>query len=158
MLRSQSPTLLLFALSSLCSLHYLGSTDVGNLQAAGRDWITVEEHGEWTAITHRKETKPSYAILDKQGLGGGIAYSIRASEHVQQGAWVRSFPVTGGKHYRISAWRRTVDVKSPRRSTVIKATFLDNENGLVDGSHGDLVRPLFPKDQNRFDGDWQLVG
>jgi predicted amidohydrolase len=130
----------------------------GQLAAAGREWITVDERGDWSAITHRKDTTPAFDIVDKRGRKGAAAYVITSTEHVQQGAWVRSFPITGGKHYRISAWRQTTNVKSPRRSAVIKATFLDDKERLVDGEQGDLARPLFPKDRENFDGDWQLVG
>jgi hypothetical protein len=62
------------------------------------------------------------------------------------GAWVRTVPVKGGKHYRFSALRQTRNVKSPRRSAMVQITWQDNQGKLV-RRDDDLAREEYPLDR-----------
>src|SRR5262249_11123590 len=52
------------------------------------------------------------------------------------GWWTKTFPVSGGKHYRFQALYRARDVAVPRRSVLVKINWQD-----ADGKHVPLHEP-----------------
>ena len=67
-----------------------------------------------------------------------------------------TMPVVSGKYYRFSALRLTENVRSPRRSAVVKITWQDNKGKLV-RSEDDLARPEYPRDRGKTDRGGTLV-
>ena len=65
------------------------------------------------------------------------------------GGWVKTFPIQGGRYYRFSALRKVENVALPRRSAVVKITWLDAkgqrvtyDDAIVTGyMHGAVPRP-----------------
>jgi predicted amidohydrolase len=47
------------------------------------------------------------------------------------GCWTRAFPVKGGSHYRLQAWRRLTGVAVPRRSAVVRLLWQDDRGRKV---------------------------
>jgi hypothetical protein len=47
------------------------------------------------------------------------------------GAWVKTFPIHGGRCYRFSALRKVENVALPWRSAVVRITWLDGKGGRV---------------------------
>src|SRR5690349_3850825 len=94
--------------------------------AAGRiveaeEISSADLSGGWTTISPRPEIAPEFAINPTGGPGGRWCCEIRSdARDGLDGAWVRSFPVEGGKFYRFSALYRAERVVVPRRSVVVK--------------------------------------
>lgn len=102
----------------------------------------------WTTIAPRNAIKPDFSFQvassdDRATPALTISGSGRRSI---DGAWARTFSVTGGQHVRFSALRVTSDVESPRRSAVAKITWQNDAGELVQGVKG-LARPEYPVDR-----------
>ncbi len=113
---------------------------------------------EWSMRSPREEIRPEFAYEPKGGPQGGPAFII-AADHRKgiNGAWVKTFPVEGGKYYRFSAWRKTAGIDEPRRSAVVKITWQDAKGGFVQGPRDDRARPEFPMDQSVDAAGWTEV-
>jgi predicted amidohydrolase len=83
----------------------------------------------WLPGSPREEIRPAFSFDAKGGPKGNGALVISADEREGlQGFWQKTFPVTGGKHYRFSAVRKVTNVDLPRRSAVARIVWQD-ENG-----------------------------
>src|SRR5439155_1450265 len=80
----------------------------------------------WTAAAPRDEIRPEFAYDPTGGPDGTGALVIRADRRAGlDGWWAKSFPVTGGKHYRFAARYRAAGVAVPRRSVVAELHWRD---------------------------------
>jgi predicted amidohydrolase len=80
----------------------------------------------WTVAAPRDEIRPQFAFDPKGGPDGQGAMIIEADgREGLDGAWVKTFPVAGGRPYRFQALRKIDNVALPRRSAVAKITWLD---------------------------------
>src|SRR5262245_23135561 len=58
----------------------------------------------WTTAAPREEIRPTFVYEPKGGPDGKGAFVIRTDRHDGlDGWWTKTFPVTGGKHYRFQA-------------------------------------------------------
>lgn len=114
----------------------------------------------WTKFAPRDELLPDFAFeLDRSSGGQGkepVLIISAGDREAIDGAWVKTIPVAGGKHYRFSALRLTENVQTPRRSAVAKITWQDDNGKPVRGER-DLARPEYPLDRGQVDGGETLV-
>jgi len=80
----------------------------------------------WTVTAPRDEIRPEFAFDPQGGPDHHGAFVIKddAREGLD-GGWVKTFPITGGRHYRFQAVRKVENVALPRRSAVAKINWLD---------------------------------
>jgi predicted amidohydrolase len=83
---------------------------------------------QWSPYSPRAELRPAFEIMPSQGRSGGDALVIRhdAREGLH-GAWVKTFPISGGKYYRFEAFRKAENVTDPRRSAPVRLLWTDNK-------------------------------
>lgn len=90
----------------------------------------------WTVASPREEIRPDFAWEPQGGRNGRPAFVIRAdAREGLHGAWVKTFPVEGGRSYRFHAVRKTENVALPRRSAVVKIQWLDAQGKRVPYDH-----------------------
>lgn len=86
----------------------------------------------WQAQAPRDEIRPRFAYEPQGGRDGRgnwvIVHDEREGLH---GYWSRTFPIQGGKHYRVEAWRRTQQVMTPRRSGPVRILWQDDQGRPV---------------------------
>src|SRR5438128_2391145 len=93
----------------------------------------------WTTVAPRDEIRPNFQHTETGGESGHGALIIRADEREGlHGWWQKTFTVTGGQHYRFSAWRRTEGVAVPRRSVLARVLWRD-EAGREVKRHAGVV-------------------
>lgn len=122
----------------------------------------------WTAAAAREEIRPQFSFDRLAGRRGDGALVIAASDSIADQGWLKNaFPVTGGKFYRFSAQRRTQDVQTPRRSTIVRIVWQDDAGKSVradvpPGHEGEagpipLAEPEHPLDQATDAEGWTEV-
>jgi len=86
----------------------------------------------WTTVAPREEIRPQFQYEETGGKSGHGAFTIRADEREGlHGWWQKIFSVTGGQHYRFSAWRRAESVAVPRRSVLARVVWTDDTGKSV---------------------------
>src|SRR3954469_11402100 len=86
----------------------------------------------WRTDAPRDEIRPAFSYDPRGGRSGTRALVITAdSREGLHGCWVKDFPVTGGKHYRVRAYRKTTDVPTPRKTGLARVTWLDAKGNKV---------------------------
>ena len=111
----------------------------------------------WITYAPREEIRPEFSIETRSVTGEPLVLAIAAGDRPAiDGAWVKTFPVQGGRYYRFSALRQTDSVTSPRRSAIAKITWQDDNGELVQGD-GDLARPEYPLDKRTCASGWTHV-
>jgi predicted amidohydrolase len=80
----------------------------------------------WTTAAPRDELRPTFVYNPSVGPDGAGSLVIRHDRRDGlDGWWAKSFPVTGGKHYRFTARYRATGVAVPRRSVVAELHWRD---------------------------------
>jgi predicted amidohydrolase len=80
----------------------------------------------WTVAAPRSEIRPEFAFDAEGGPDRQGAMIIQAdAREGLDGGWVKTFPISGGHHYRFHALRKVENVALPRRSAVVKINWLD---------------------------------
>jgi predicted amidohydrolase len=80
----------------------------------------------WSPAAPREEIAPAFSTDPAGGPGGAPALVIKAdAREGLDGAWKRTFPVEGTKHYRFSALFHAANVSDARRSVVVKLDWRD---------------------------------
>src|SRR5262249_57694267 len=75
----------------------------------------------------RAEIRPQFSFDAKGGPEGSGALVITADDRDGlHGWWQRTFPVTGGKHYRLHAVRKVHDIPVPRRAAAVPIVWQDD--------------------------------
>ncbi|MCI0702890.1 MAG: carbon-nitrogen hydrolase family protein [Planctomycetia bacterium] len=83
----------------------------------------------WFADSPRNELRPKFAYEPMGGPKGTGSFIIQHDEREGLHGWVqKSFPVTGGNHYKFFAIRKVEKVSVPRRSAVVRILWRD-DNG-----------------------------
>ena len=86
----------------------------------------------WKTSAPREEIRPDFAFESLGGLDGNGCFVIRTDARGgQDGSWVRTFPVAGGKYYHFSAMYQAKSVDIPRRSIVAKLDWQDAQGASV---------------------------
>ena len=107
----------------------------GSVLAAGQ--ILAASADEWTTAAPREEIRPEFQRAETGGKSGHGALTIRADEREGlHGWWQKTLPVTAGRHYRFSAWRRTENVAVPRRSVLARVLWRDDDGKQVPRREG----------------------
>lgn len=83
----------------------------------------------WQAMAQRDEIRPQFDYQPKGGKDSKGSLLIVADEREGlDGYWMKTFSITGGKHYRFFALRKVAGVAEPRRSVVVRILWQD-QNG-----------------------------
>jgi predicted amidohydrolase len=86
----------------------------------------------WTTAAPRDEIRPEFAYDPAGGPKGQGAFVVKHDgREGLDGWWAKTFPVTGGKHYRFAVLCRARDVALPRRSVVVKLNWRDDRGRAV---------------------------
>jgi predicted amidohydrolase len=122
----------------------------------------------WKMAAPRTEIRPQFAYLPTGGRDGKGSLVIKADEREGlHGYWAKTFPVTGGKHYRFLALRKIENIASPRRSVLARVVWQDDSGNsvlhdtpVVSGylkGYPPVAEPEYPTDKTT-DGDgWTEV-
>ena len=120
----------------------------------------AEPPAGWAKYAPRDELLPEFSVAldgNSNDRNQSLVLTISAGKRAAiDGAWVKTIPVTGGKHYRFSALRETQNVASPRRSAIVKITWQDDKGKLVQGDD-DLARPEYPLDRGQTSNGQTIV-
>jgi len=112
---------------------------------------------EWTTAAPREEIRPQFQHTKTGGKSGNGVLAISADEREGlHGWWQKTFPVTGGRHYRFSAWHRAENIAVPRRSVLARLLWRDDMGKEVQRPEGVLTNfakgvvasaePEYPRD------------
>ncbi len=85
----------------------------------------------WSASSPRPEIAPAFSVESDQGRGGPALVVACDDREGLHGVWSKTWPVTGGKHYRFSAWRKTDGIDSPRRCVLATIDWQNAEGRRV---------------------------
>ena len=86
----------------------------------------------WQTISPRDEIRPAFAFAPNGGRNGKSAFVIQHdSREGLDGYWTKTFPVKGGQYYRFAAFRKTLNVASPRRSAMVRLLWQDEKGNKV---------------------------
>jgi len=86
----------------------------------------------WTTGAPREEIRPTFEYTPTGGGDGEGCFIIRAGDRDGlAGYWTRTFPITGGKWYRVFARYKARGVEVPRRSIVMKLDWQDERGRSV---------------------------
>src|SRR5262249_38645847 len=81
----------------------------------------------WEPASPRDEIRPQFSFDAKGGPKGAGCLSITADDREGlHGYWQKTFPITGGRHYRFHAVRQVENVAVPRRSAVVRIVWQDD--------------------------------
>jgi len=120
---------------------------------------------QWTTVAPREEIRPQFQHRETGGKSGQGALVIRADEREGlHGWWQKTFSVTAGRYYRVSAWRRTENIAVPRRSVVARVLWHDDSGKEVKRREGVVTNfslgvvasaePEFPRDSGVGEDGW----
>ena len=120
-----------------------------------------EPTADWKPVSARDEIRPLFSATN-----GSLIISADQREGLD-GHWTKSFPVQGGNHYKFSAFRKNTNIPSPRRSTLARIHWRD-ENGKAfkrdeGGAFGygrntpPPVEPEYPSDRATNSDGWTEV-
>ena len=91
-------------------------------------------HDGWDAVSPRAEIMPEFSFEPQGGAkhAGGLVISHDRREGLD--GWLqKSFAVTGGEFFRVSALRRTRDVAVPRHSALVRVLWRGEDGKAVPG-------------------------
>ncbi len=123
----------------------------------------------WEAVSPRDEIRPEFDYLPAPESDRLGRFIIRADQREGlMGAWQKTFPVAGGKTWRFSVRQRCTGIDVPRRTAVVRITWLDtngrnairDEPSFASYSPGTPPRaePEFPPLGETDADGWCLVG
>ena len=119
----------------------------------------------WTTVAPREEIRPQFQHEATGGKSGHGALIIRTDEREGlHGWWQKTFPVTAGRYYRFSAWRRTENVAVPRRSVLTRVLWRDDAGKEVQRPAGVVTNysrgvvataePEYPRESRESNDGW----
>ncbi len=86
----------------------------------------------WQGLAPREEICPRFSYLSSASPTGNEVLIIEADfREGLDGWWAKTFPVTGGTHYRFEVSYRAQNVAAPRRSVVVKIDWFDVQGKAV---------------------------
>src|SRR5262249_30393741 len=93
---------------------------------------TAKSPDGWTFTAQRDAIRPHSFYDPKGGEAGNGCFVIKTDRRDGlDGCWTKSFPVTGGKHYRFAAVFQAKGVTVPRRSVVAEIHWRDAQGKKV---------------------------
>ena len=98
----------------------------------------------WRSYTVRSEITPRFWVESLKEKAGPAGYALglagRGDEAVD-GRWLRSLPVTAGKHYVFHAEYRAKNVATPARSVLARVIWLDAKGKQISQAEFPLTKP-----------------
>jgi predicted amidohydrolase len=95
-------------------------------------WSASLAHDGWEPGSPRKEISPAFRYDPKAGRNRSGAFIIEAdAREGLNGYWAKSFPVAGGKYYKLDAWRRLTGAQWPHQSGVVDIRWTDSNRKPV---------------------------
>jgi predicted amidohydrolase len=127
--------------------------------------VSAGSPDEWTTVAAREEIRPHFQRTEAGGKSGHGALIIRADEREGlHGWWQKTFSVSGGQHYRFSAWYRTENIAVPRRSVLARVLWRDDAGKEVKRREGVVTNfslgvvasaePEYPRDLGAGKDGW----
>ncbi len=122
----------------------------------------------WRAAAPRDEIRPRFDYDPKGGKDGKGAFLIMADDREGlDGCWVKTFSITGGKHYRFFALRKVENISTPKRSALVRILWQDANGkpvhwdkpvptGYMKGAFYQ-AEPEYPADKATDAGGWTEV-
>jgi predicted amidohydrolase len=130
--------------------------------------LSAGSHDEWTTVSPRAEIRPTFQGTETGGKSGHGSLLIHADEREGlHGWWQKAFPVTGGRYYRFSAWRRIDNIAVPRRSVLARVLWRDDAGKDVPRPEGVVTNfslgvvasaePEYPRESSVANDGWVEV-
>ncbi len=119
----------------------------------GAGGVTASDNAPegWTAAASRDEIRPEFSYVENGGRDGAGRFVIEHDgREGLDGYWTTTMPIQGGKHYRFEAFRNVENVKSPRRSAMVRLLWQNDMGQLVKNDRGvvsDYLRGGTPRVQ-----------
>lgn len=124
------------------------------------------EDDTWSALSPRDELRPEF----KRGTENSASHTLIIQADGREGLdghWAKAFPVQGGKYYQFKTARWTTNVASPRRSTLMRIQWRDENKqpiqrdepgafGYGKGAPPD-AEPEYPTDRDASSDRWTEV-
>jgi predicted amidohydrolase len=86
----------------------------------------------WETHSPRDEIRPEFAFEPNGGIDSKESFIIRTDgREGLDGCWTKSFPVEGGKAYRVEAFYKAKSVPVPRRSVLAKLDWRDSKGNAI---------------------------
>src|SRR6516162_9137478 len=142
-----------------------------NISAIGATEVRTDPSNAppgWQTAAPREEIRPAFSFEPHGGADSNGCFIIQAdARDGLDGAWTRTFSVTGGKYYRFSALYQAKSVRLARRSIVAKLDWQDAQGAGVPldeptvanylrGSTG-MAETDFPPVSENHPGGWNEV-
>jgi predicted amidohydrolase len=125
--------------------------------------IAIEANG-WVSKSPRPEQSAAFASAanPKDDPFPDLLY-IKSTSLGDHGWFEKAFPVTGGKFYQFSVKRHAKDMKSPRRSVVVRIAWQDDQGRAVKadpppGRENEAGPLPLAEPEHPFDGETNQVG
>jgi predicted amidohydrolase len=91
--------------------------------------------GGWGAVSPRDEIRPWFSFASKGGVNQSGAWVITHDQREGLDGWFqKSFAVSGGEFYRVSAVRKVSGVAVPRHSALMRVLWQDDSGKAVPAS------------------------
>lgn len=111
----------------------------------------------WSTAAVREELRPSFRYEPNGGPAGKGSFILESDARAGlNGWWTKTFPVSGGQHYRFFARRRVLNADSPRRTGVVRVLWRDAQGKPVSHDQPSFAtyRPGdFPRAEPELPGD-----
>jgi len=86
----------------------------------------------WSAQSPRNEIRPNFSYEPDGGPNGTGCFVMSAKGSSENmGRWTHTVPVVGGQYFSFRALRKTTGIDNPRRNTMVRITWQDEQGGLV---------------------------
>ena len=122
------------------------------------DQVTSEaERDGWRSASPRDELRPSFSYTPVKGAkdAGVLVIKTDAREGLD-GYWTKTFPVTGGQHYRFGVMRKLENVPAPRRSALVRLLWQDAKGNSVPTDEQTVGNDVLPGFKRMAEADHPL--
>ena len=114
----------------------------------------------WTTMSPRAEIRPEFLYEPSGGKEEQPRFCIVADSRIGlAGWWQTAIPVTGGRNYRFQIDRRCTNVKSPRRTGVVRVLWRDEKGQTVkhqEASTASFLPDVIPNAEAEFPRDGEI--
>jgi predicted amidohydrolase len=129
---------------------------------------TAAAQNGWSAASPREEIRPKFSYQPAGGREGREVLVVAADgREGLDGAWEKTFPISGGRHYRFAAYRSVKEIDAPRRSVVVRVLWKDDSgkevvrdspvvSGYLKGATP-VAEPEYPTDKATDANGWTEV-
>lgn len=112
----------------------------------------------WKPKIIREEISPEFSVNKSGGPDSLGSLVITSRNSGENGAWIKQFPVTGGKTYCLTVFRRVKHVPLVRRAVYVQLLFTDGQGGMVEDETTHLKsRPFYPPDRKTDGNGWTQI-